>query len=163
MLAATSSPPLLDESNARFTHEGVSIIVSSRNAAMRPAASLACGCRVSDDRREITVFINRDQSPDVLDNLVRTGAIAVNFSQPSTHRSIQLKGVDARLEPVLPEDLELISTYRDSFVADLARIYFPEPYAHTIIPAPNRSLAAVCFTLTQVFDQTPGHNAGRTL
>jgi hypothetical protein len=37
----------------------VSIIVSSRDAALRPHLMRAVGCTLSDDRRQVTVLLNQ--------------------------------------------------------------------------------------------------------
>ncbi len=163
MNAPAPSKPLLDEADALFVQYGVTILVGSRDRALRAATTVACGCRVASDRRRLTVFLNADRAARTLANLTDTGAIAVNFSRPSTHRSIQFKGIDARVVPLLPDDLALISAYRDSFVADLALIHHGETYARIVIPAPNDTLTAVAFIPSQAFNQTPGHLAGRPL
>lgn len=155
--------PLLDEAAARFLQGGLTIFVASRDRDLRPAATVACGCRVAPDRREVTIFLNGDRAAPVLDKLRATGVIAVNLSQPSTHRSLQLKGDDAREVPVAPTDLELIAAYRERFAAELATYGYPEAFAHTFIPAPNATLTAVAFTPSQAYDQTPGQHAGQPL
>lgn len=158
-----SPEPLLDEAAARFLQGGLTIFVASRDQALRPAATVACGCRVAPDRRQVTIFLNGDRAAPVLDKLRATGVIAVNCSQPSTHRSLQLKGSDARVVPLGRRDRALIAAYRERFAAELAVYAYPEAFAHTFIPAPNATLTAVAFTPSQAYDQTPGQHAGQPL
>lgn len=153
----------LSEEDILFMQRGVSIHAASRDTMLRPAAMTACGCRVAADRAEITVFVNADHAPRVLENLSRTRVIAVNFARPSDLRAIQIKGVDARETPILPGDLDLIGAYRESFVADMALLDFSETYSLGFIPLPNDSLTAVTFTPIQAFNQTPGQHAGQPL
>jgi hypothetical protein len=83
------------------------VTVASRDAAHVPSVARALGCRVSPDRQHVAVFLLASQSATLLRDLRETGAIAAVFSQPSTHRTIQLKGSDALLgaiEPAVPDE-----------------------------------------------------------
>ena len=68
-----------------------------------------CGCRVSRDRRRVTVLFDRTRSDHVLDDFVANGRIAVVFSQPSTHQTIQLKGADATPVRTTAADLAIVA------------------------------------------------------
>lgn len=159
----TATGPLLDEANAAFIQRAVSIIVAARDARHHPAVARACGCRVSSDRREVTVFLSATQARAVLDCLGSTGVIAVVFSRPSTHRTLQLKGWDARVVPIADGDLECMAEYRTSFVRDLTSLGYTEAFADAVIPRPDARLTGVRFTPGAAFDQTPGRNAGKPL
>ncbi|HYE39987.1 MAG TPA: hypothetical protein VEB23_08655, partial [Ramlibacter sp.] len=69
---------------------GVSVIVGSRDASLRPSVMRGVGSRVEDGGRAVTVYLSRPQSRQVIQDLAATGHIAVVFSEPSTHRSVQL-------------------------------------------------------------------------
>lgn len=86
----------LDEEIAAFIQGGVSIVVAGRNDALVGDVIRGCGCRVSADRRRVTVLVDPARSEALLDDITSNRMIAVVFSRPSTHRSIQLKGTDAR-------------------------------------------------------------------
>jgi hypothetical protein len=87
--------PLLDAGTARFIEGGVSINASSRDANKTPSMARAVGCRISADRRSVTVLLAKSRAPELLDSITFCHQIAVVFSEPSTHRTIQLKGTDA--------------------------------------------------------------------
>lgn len=159
----TPGTPLLCESHAAFIQHGVSILVASRAAGNAPVVARASGCRVSADRCQVTVFLAADSSAAVLTDLEETGAIAVVFSRPSTHKTIQLKGSDARLGPLAAGDEILIQAYRESFVEDLLDIDWSRDFGRTLIPATDHRAVAVTFTPNAAFDQTPGPKAGRAL
>lgn len=163
MDARTHDHPLLDEANAAFIRRRVSINVAARNAHNRPAVARSCGCSVSPDRRRVTVFLSVASAEKVLENLRDTGAIAVVFSQPSTHRTLQLKGTDARVAPALEADRETIEAYGASFVEELTGLGYDERFARLVVPPPDDRLMAVSFTPVAAFDQTPGRNAGKPL
>jgi hypothetical protein len=90
--APASAPAGIDDGLLALMHGRVSILVASRDADHRPHVMRAIGCRVRNDRRRVTVMLCSRTSAPVLADLRANGAIAVVFSEPSTHRSVQLKG-----------------------------------------------------------------------
>ena len=82
---------LLGPSHIAMVAKGVSAIVASRDAALRPSIMRAVGSRISSDGREVTVYLRRSQSEQLLQDIAHTGEIAVVFSVPSTHQTLQLK------------------------------------------------------------------------
>ncbi len=155
--------PLLNEAHAAFIQRGVSMNVASRDLANAPTVARACGCRVSPDRCRVTVFLSAVQSDAVLRAIGQTRAIAVVFSRPSTHKTIQLKGSDARVGPLAAGDESLIAAYRESFVEDLLGIGYTRAFASAVVAGADGPVVAVTFTPMAAFDQTPGRNAGRPL
>jgi hypothetical protein len=89
------APPLLDDANAAFIQGGVSINASSRTVENIPVMSRCVGCRISTDRRIITLFFHRPGAENLLAGIRVSQQIAAVFSRPSTHQTIQLKGSDA--------------------------------------------------------------------
>ena len=154
---------LADEANFALLRTGFMVTVASRDAARVPSVTRALGCRVSPDRRRVTVFLLASQSATLLRDLRATGAIAAVFSQPSTHRTIQLKGSDATLGAVAPGDVELIEANAAAALADLALAGFPESFARTFFAYDAPDVVAVGFTPSTAFVQTPGPQAGRRL
>lgn len=162
-MTAPVDNPLADEANFALLRTGFMVTVASRDAAHVPSVTRALGCRVAPDRRRVTVFLLASQSDTLLRDLRATGAIAAVFSQPSTHRTIQLKGPDATIRAVEPGDVELIEANAAAALADLALAGFPESFARTIFAYDAPDVVAVGFTPTTAFVQTPGPQAGRRL
>jgi hypothetical protein len=160
-MAAAAS--LLDDDNAAFIQRGVSIHLASRGSANVPSIARAVGCKVSADRRRVTLFVPASQAGALLDDIRATGTVAAVFSEPSTHRTIQLKATHAVLAPVAKADLQLIEAYRNAFVADLASWGFAEAAIRTLLACSPADLVAVAFTPTAAFEQTPGPSAGTPL
>lgn len=154
---------LLDAAHAEFIQSGVSVVVASRNAAFEPDVVRGCGCRVSRDRRRVTVLIDRARADSVLADFAANGMIAVVYSQPSTHRTIQLKGSDARLVDSAPADPALAEAHRDRWIAELCQLGYTPAFAAAVWGPLPRALAAVAFTPTAAFQQTPGPGAGQPL
>ena len=75
-------PSPIGPEQAELIGRRVSIIVGSRDAALRPHLMRAVGCRLVADRRRVTVLIARERRRTVLDDLRDNGQIAVVFSDP---------------------------------------------------------------------------------
>src|SRR5687767_5167071 len=112
-----AASPVLDENWAAFIQAGVSIIVGSRDSDNVPSLVRAVGCRVSRDLRQVVVLVSTAQAQVLLNEIKLSGAIAVIFSQPSTHITIQLKSNNARTVPVEKKDSALGERYSKAFVA----------------------------------------------
>ncbi|MCX7052618.1 MAG: hypothetical protein NTU56_00200 [Proteobacteria bacterium] len=152
----------LDADHAAFIQGAVSVVVSSRNSQHVPDVVRGCGCRVSRDRRRVTVLVEAARTGSVLDDIATNGLIAVVFSQPSTHRTIQLKGSDARITRVTGADRGIAQRHLRAWVQDLQLIGYAADFARAVRgEAPD--LVAVTFTLAAAYLQTPGPAAGQRL
>jgi hypothetical protein len=157
------SPPVLDENNAAFLQSGLSISVGSRDAGHIASIARAVACRVSPDRRRVTVFIPERPAEKVLADIRDCGAIAACFSEPKTHRTIQLKGVDAKVAPLEEGDAALVARQAEGLVAEMKRLGYAEALMRAIFSARAEGLAAIVFTPSAGFAQTPGPRAGSKL
>jgi hypothetical protein len=154
---------VLDEEHAAFIQKGTSVIICSRNPENSTEVARGCGCRVSDDRRRVVVLLERSRTQSMLEDFAANGMIAVVFSQPSTHRTIQLKGTDARPTRVNAGDLELIRRHTDEWIEELAKLGYTREFARAMHGEPRDDLVAIAFTPTAAFQQTPGPQAGKRL
>ena len=152
----------LDEELAAFIQSGVSIVVAGRNEELGGDMIRGCGCRVSADRRRVTVLVDPMRSDALLADIASNGMVAVVFSRPSTHRSIQLKGTDARRVRVTAADLAVIDASLAAWVAELVGIGYSPAFAAAVRGRPERPVA-LTFTPTAGFQQTPGPDAGTRL
>lgn len=157
------NPLILDEETLAFLREPVSMNLATVDDGHRPAVTRLFGCRVGEDRRTLRLFLASRANAAVLDNIRANGTIAVVFSRPSTHRTVQLKGDDARLETIGAEDLPAIRAYRESLTRELGSLGYPVSFAHAMIPAPERLDTAIRFTAVEAYSQTPGPRAGDRL
>ncbi|WP_119293031.1 pyridoxamine 5'-phosphate oxidase family protein [Azohydromonas sediminis] len=140
----------------------VSIIVGSRDAALRPHLMRAVGCRLDEDRRRVTVLMSAAGSGEVLADLRANGMVAVVFSEPSSHRTLQVKGRDATVGPCGADDAAHAERHLRGFVDEIGHIGFAAVVAHTLL-AHQGDLVAVRFTVDEAFEQTPGPSAGEPL
>ena len=158
---ATPSSPIGSEQVALILGR-VSIIVGSRDARQRPHLMRAVGCRLSQDHTRVTLLMPQRSSHEVLGDLGDNGQIAVVFSEPSSNRTLQLKGGDAVVTPCGPDDAALAERYLQGFVDEIGQLGFAAEVAHTILGRDDE-LVAVHFTIAAAFEQTPGPAAGEPL
>jgi hypothetical protein len=154
---------VLDEEHAEFIQGGVSVIIATRNARLVADLARGCGCRVSRDRRLVTVLVDPDRAEALLQDIRANGMIAVVFSQPSTHRTIQLKGSDARRARVAAGDRAVVERTLAGWIEDLTSVGYTRELARAIHGGRPARLAAMAFTPEAAFQQTPGPAAGTRL
>lgn len=154
------SSTIVTEDDARFMLGGVSISVASRDRRFVPSLARSAGCRLSADRQQVTVLVLRSQARQLLQDITDTGAIAVVFSEPSTHRTIQLKGLDASVHEALPDDASVADEHRTAFASDIIPLGYVRELAYAIHGFTLDDLQAITFTPTDIFQQTPGPGAG---
>lgn len=142
---------------------GVSVIVASRDARLRPSIMRAVGSRVEDGGQAITVYLARQQSRQLLQDLAATGQLAVVFSEPSTHRSVQLKATRVAMRPAADGDLPVLQAYLRSMEHEIQRVGFGPPVTRTLLAHRLDDVVAVSFAPEQAFEQTPGPKAGAAL
>src|SRR5262245_58387094 len=155
--------PLLDAGTAAFIEGGVSITASSRDANKTPSMARAVGCRVSTDRESVTVLVPKSRAPELLDSIAFCHQIAVVFSEPTTHRTIQLKGTDAAIVPIEKSDAKLNERFADAFVAEVCPLGYEEDVVRSLVSCGVEDLTAIKFTPSLAFQQTPGPRAGEPL
>lgn len=152
--------PLIDEELAGFLQSGISMHAASVGPGNVPHLTRAAGCRVERDRRSVTVYVVESQSRELLEQLRANGSIAVVFTKPRSARTVQLKGTDARIAPVRPQDAVDVDRQVGAFDAELRAMGFPERFGWTLAGGSALGLAAIAFTPSSAFVQTPGPSAG---
>ncbi len=153
----------LDSEQRAFLHTGVAIEVASHDAHKVPVVARAIACRVSPDGRRLTLFVSRTLGARCLNAIGACGAVAAVFCHPSTLRTIQLKGHEAALEPVLDDDLTHVKAMVAAFVAEVRAIGHSEALALLDVAYTPGDLVAVTFAPDAGFVQTPGPAAGARL
>jgi hypothetical protein len=164
MILRMTGDPVLDVEHAAFVQRpGISITAASRTAANLPQLGRALGCRIAADRRRVTVLVPADQNAALVAALRESRAIAVVFSEPSTHRTIQLKGGDAAVAALAAGDAERAARWAEGFAAGLAALGYNGSMVRTFLWCDPAALVAVGFTPQAAFEQTPGPQAGMPL
>jgi hypothetical protein len=155
-----SAVPALTGEVVDFIESGVSILVGTRDARLRPACSRAMGAKVDAAHDRVTIHLPQSSSARTLANLRDNAQIAVTFSRPLTHRSLQLKGVCTEVRAGTEADRSAQEQYRAAYVEQLQLVGVPRALSTRLSFWPS---VAVEITVRDLFVQTPGPGAGRRL
>lgn len=158
----TDAPLRLDPDLVRFMTSGLSINAGSGGPDGLPSQCRAFGCRVGADG-QVSVFLAAPQAADLLRDAARSGRVAVVFSEPPTHRTFQIKGRGAQVQPLAEGDPARVAAYRAAFVQCLVPLGFTEPLVRALLDCRDEELVALTFIPVAVFNQTPGAQAGAPL
>ena len=154
---------LLDADRIAMVAKGVSAIVASCSVALQPSIMRAVGSHISADGRCVTVYLRRSQSRQLLQDIADTGRIAVVFSEPSTHRTLQLKAGQAQQRPATTDDRPVLQAYLRSMEHEVGLVGWGPHYVGAMLAAPLDDVVAVSFIPDAAFDQTPGPRAGSVI
>lgn len=149
-----------------FLESGVSVVVGTRDADLVPEITRAWGLLVSKDRKSVSLCVPLATSHKTLDNLAGNGQITVCCSLPTNYKTVQLKGQCIKTTNPRRADLVAVERHHEAFGRLNARIGFPRQRTETfwrreIETSP--ALVKLRLVPEQVFDQTPGPDAGSPL
>lgn len=153
----------LDADTAAFITGVTSMSIATRDAQLMPAVGKAFGCALSADRRTLTVMIDGEQSAQIAADLGAGSPVAVVFSLPATHRTVQIKGLQAAVAPATPTQRVRARMHVDAIVEHLAPLGYDEAALRMFFGFAPDTLLAVRFAPTAVFAQTPGPRAGERI
>ena len=154
---------MLDSEHAAFIQSGVSISLAASGRDRLPSMSRGLGCKLLDGGRQVAIFIKPSQSAELLDNIRSSGRVANVFSLPSSNRTLQLKGLDARVQPFAAADRAAIDAHISDFLAEVLPLGLPEEIVRAIFAYTEDDLVMVVYTPVAAFSQTPGPKAGEAL
>jgi hypothetical protein len=146
---------------AKFCQSGVSIVLASCDRT-RPVVGRAVACRIAPDG-EMRVVLRESSNLRLLDALRDGARLAVTFTQPTTHRSIQLKAPGASLVPANASDAPAAIVQTAAFRRELMEIGYSETFAAAYCGFEPHDLVTIAFLPAQAFVQTPGPSAGSAL
>jgi hypothetical protein len=156
-------PLVLTSDLVNFCQSGQSIVVASCEADGSPVGGKAFAFRIDSRTQTARLTVPRAANAPLLNAIEQGKGIAVTFSQPTTHKSIQLKAPSARIVSVKPEDKRDAADQRAGFARELLAVGYPEAYVQMFCAHDPRDLAVLTFTPTEAFLQTPGPNAGSAI
>ncbi|MCM5681532.1 hypothetical protein M8A51_18555 [Schlegelella sp. S2-27] len=154
-MSTTPASPIPREHLAHLERR-VSIIVGTRSAALQPSVMRGLGCRVQRQPLRVTVLLPGQACEELLADMRTSDRIAVVFSEPSTHRTVQVKGDEIAIAPASRADLQLLEDYVERLTAEISQLGYPEPLIRGMLACEPGAVVAVGFTPRASFDQTPG-------
>jgi hypothetical protein len=154
---------LLPDDLLAMMARGVSVIVGSCDARKHPSVMRAVGSHVDTASGEITVFLARPHARQLLQDIAAGNPVSTVFSQPSTHRTVQVKARCATQRNAEPGDREVLARYLTAMEGELLHVHIPPELTRAMLAHRFEDVVAVTFRPEQAFDQTPGPQAGRKL
>jgi len=152
------APPFLTPELVEYMESGVSLLIGTRDAALRPASARGFGVEIDAAGGAATVFLPAPGSAVTLANLRDNGQIALTFSRGFDHRSVQVKGQLLSLSATDERQRLVQDRYFSSFLESLIFIGHREQMLRRVLYYPSHALH---FRIESMFDQTPGPGAGR--
>jgi hypothetical protein len=155
----------LSDELVEFVESGLSISVGTRNGKLLPETTRAMGASVAADHTRVSVYLNREVATRTLANLADNGQIAVFFSHPVDHRSLQIKGTLIATRPGSEADRALQERYLAGFVEQLYCVMVPRAVTRRmrISPSVVVTFAAegipVCEAITSMRSAIASNNA----
>jgi len=150
--------PVLTAELVEYMESGVSLLVGTRDAALRPTSARGFGVEIDVAGDAATVFLPAPGAALTLSNLRENGQIALTFARAFDHRSLQVKGHLLSISETNERQRGLQQRYFAAFSEGLLIIGHRQKVLRRIRYYPSY---AVSFRIESMFDQTPGPGAGR--
>jgi hypothetical protein len=135
-------------------------VVATRDEELRPAITRGWGPDASIEGAAMTLCVAAAPGSQTLSNLEENGAIAVTFSLPTSYRTVQVKGAVVELCAPTAEHLARVEEHVAAFVDEVEHVGVQRSLARRFV---GPDLVAVSFAVRELYDQTPGPNAGGRL
>jgi hypothetical protein len=153
-MGAPPPPAALDDLRL-FLELGLSLVCVTRDSRMLPEITRCGGARLGDDGI-LRVLFAMPESTRTLANIEDNGALALSCVRPTTYRTLQVKGHDAR-RIEWPEGDPIPLAHREKFMSEVEVLGLPRTITGSLW---STRFVAIGFTPTDIFDQTPGPGAG---
>lgn len=143
-----------------FIESGLSTLVGTRSADLMPESVRGLGAKGWADRRGLSVYVPAENGRRTIENLRNNGRVAITFSRPLTHVTIQVKGEVVGIREGTAADRGAVEIYRRLFGAHLAECGLSLHVSQRMRIWP---LVVIDVAVHEVFGQTPGPGAGDRL
>lgn len=152
----------LSDQVVAFIESGVSIVMGVAWPKGQARTGRALAARAVKDGTIRLVYAEVGNAA-ITASAVAGGPIAVTFSAPLSHRTVQIKGFFSRAEELHLEDENCVRKQTDSFAATLAAVGEPPRFVQAFCDYRSSPLRVLSFPAQEAFEQTPGPGAGRSL
>jgi hypothetical protein len=124
-------------------------------------------CEADVQRQMLSIFFNAAHADTLLQDIRKTGRIALAICDPTSHKTIQLKGTNATQGVVSQNDLDRVKANILLFTQKIVRLGFDEQYCTAAfdigVDFDTQDIVSVCFTPNALYEQSPGPEAGKLL
>lgn len=139
------------------------VVVSTRSDRLAPSVCWGMGGHIDDEGRRATVWLRQDQARELVADVQANARVAAVFCVPHTSVALQVKGEDARVRPATGQDAQRLQAHLDNMVREIELMQLSPAFTRALFEQPLEALVAIDFTISSVYEQTPGPAAGQTL
>jgi hypothetical protein len=144
----------------RCLEAGNSVLVATVDAQNAPSCCRAIAIRSMDTLETVIVYLPIATSQRIIQDVATTHRIAVAATHIIDHCSTQLKGTARTARIAGDNEMAFVKNRLDAFGDVIESIGVPRRTARTVAYWPA---FAVEMRVEEIFDQTPGPNAGSRL
>lgn len=148
-------PPAALDELARFLGLGPSMILATRDERMIPALVRCAGAQLVDGR--VRAVVPLPEGERALANVASNGSVALSAAIPTTYRTFQVKGRDARVVD-WPDGAAASVEHLEAFTREVVAGGYHEALARHFWS--HERFVTIVFTPDELYDQTPGPKAG---
>ncbi len=150
---------MIPEQLVEFLHGPMGLILGTRDARLRPCVTFVSGVKADAANDEITMYLADVYGERPLQNLADNGMVALTCGHGPAHETFQFKGEFVESRPSSDQGIAVQELYKAKVSAHYDREYGPEArdLFDGLVLSPS---TAVRFKVSEIFDQTPGPNAG---
>lgn len=152
----------LSDEVVSFIESGVSIVAAVVGPVGRAQTGRALAARVLPDATIRIIFAD-EGNESVAASAQTGGPIAVTFSAPMSHKTLQIKGYSSSFDEVDPADEVIVERQCDAFAGVLRATGHPPAFVQAFLDYRHSKQWVVSFPAHEAYEQTPGPGAGRTL
>ena len=145
-----------------FQEPGMGYILATRDNNLQPCINHAWGMKVNHTGTEITFYVKNSHSEKHLANLLDNGRVAFCVGQQPSHRTYQFKGQYVSHNACTEEDNKILDECFAGFKILLVAM-FGEQALSLLDNYPYKPATAITFRVEEIFNQTPGPDAGQKL
>jgi len=144
----------------RCLEPGLSVIVGTVDAQGMPATCRAVAVASDDGLETLTVYVPVATSHTIVQNVATTKRMAVAVTHSRTNTATQLKGTAIETRLAREDEHAHVSGRMEAFADVLESIGVPRRLSRSVAHWPA---FAIRIRIEQIFEQTPGPNAGTPL
>jgi hypothetical protein len=151
---------MLDPRIRRCLEAGNSILVGTADTHGTPSCCRAIALTSDDDLKTVSVYLPIATSQPIIKDIATTHRMAVAATHIVEHFSVQLKGTANTARLACNEEAALIEERLESLADVLFTLGIPRRLTRSVAHWPA---FVVDMRVEEVFEQTPGPNAGARL
>jgi pyridoxamine 5'-phosphate oxidase-like protein len=151
---------MIDPRIQRCLGAATSVLVATVDAQGTPSCCHAAAIRPDDDLKTVAIYLPIATSQQIIQDIATTHRVAVAATQVVEHFSIQLKGLAQTARLARDDESAFVEEHHQAFVDVLHSIGIPRRLTRSLTHWPA---FVVDMVVEEVFEQTPGPNAGARL